>query len=38
MPWFPDPSAFSAQPQRPQRLLAGSSRGLAVEGGGFGTR
>lgn len=38
MPWSPDPSALSAQPQGPQRLLAASSRGLAEEGGGFGTR
>ena len=33
MPWSPDPSAFSAQPQGPQRLLAGSSRGLAEDQG-----
>lgn len=41
MPWSPNPSAFSAQPQGPQRLQAGSSKGLAGgrgEGSALGSR
>lgn len=38
MPWSPDPSSFSVQPQGPCRLPAASSRGLAWEGPALGSR